>query len=392
MPSTGKNNIDPITQTLVVPEETRTLIAPTQTGYTFQGYFLGTGGTGAQYYTSSMASARTWDIASNDDLFGFFIADPYTITFNQQSGTGGTASTTATYDSPMPSITLPTRTGYTFQGYYTGASGTGVKYYNFDGTSARNWDQTSGDTLFAYWIANSFVVILNAGGGTTASNSAISITYETSIEAFNVNMLPTRTGFIFNGYYTEPSGGILRINSSGYVALTNTTYTALVTLYAQWTANSFTITLDANGGTTASNSGISVTYATSIESFNVNMRPTRTGYTFNGYYTATSGGTQRISSTAYVALTSTTYTAAVTLFAQWTANQYEVSFDNGGGSGTMPNQLFTAGTAFNLSLNTFTKTGYLFNGWTVAAANGSLVYTNGQSLTLFGNPPTLIAR
>jgi hypothetical protein len=48
------------------------------------------------------------------------------------------------------------------------------------------------------------------------------------------------------------------------------------------------------------------------------MIPYRAGYKFNGYYTATSGGTQRISPSGYVALTSTTYTGTATLYAQFT--------------------------------------------------------------------------
>jgi len=46
------------------------------------------------------------------------------------------------------------------------------------------------------------------------------------------------------------------------------------------------------------------------------MIPSRTGYTFNGFYTATSGGTQRIDGSHYTALSSTTYTSAATLYAQ----------------------------------------------------------------------------
>ena len=46
-------------------------------------------------------------------------ANNYVVTFDKQSGTGGTASVTATYDAAMPSVTMPTRSGYTFNGYFT---------------------------------------------------------------------------------------------------------------------------------------------------------------------------------------------------------------------------------------------------------------------------------
>ena len=64
------------------------------------------------------------------------------------------ASVTATYGSAMPPITPPTRSGYTFGGYYTGTNGSGTQYYTADGSSARTWNLTSATTLYAKWTAN----------------------------------------------------------------------------------------------------------------------------------------------------------------------------------------------------------------------------------------------
>ena len=76
-----------------------------------------------------------------------------TVSFNANGGSGGqTANVTATYNSAMPSIasTAPTRSGYTFNGWYDSASG-GTQYYTSAGASARNWDKTSATTLYAQW-------------------------------------------------------------------------------------------------------------------------------------------------------------------------------------------------------------------------------------------------
>ena len=73
-----------------------------------------------------------------------------TVTFNQQNGSGGTSSTSATPGSAMPSITLPTRNGYDFAGYFSEANGGGTKYYNSNGTSAHTCP-ASNITLYAYW-------------------------------------------------------------------------------------------------------------------------------------------------------------------------------------------------------------------------------------------------
>ncbi|MBN1324757.1 MAG: InlB B-repeat-containing protein, partial [Alphaproteobacteria bacterium] len=77
-------------------------------------------------------------------------ANTYTVTFDKQSGTGGSNSVIATYDSPMPAATMPTLINNTFSGYYDSTSG-GTQYYTSSGVSARIWDKTSNTTLYAQW-------------------------------------------------------------------------------------------------------------------------------------------------------------------------------------------------------------------------------------------------
>ena len=79
-------------------------------------------------------------------------AVPCMVTLDQQGGNGGTSSVMATYGSAMPSITVPTRTGYTFGGYYTASDGIGTRYYMGSGTSAQIWDRANATTLYAKWI------------------------------------------------------------------------------------------------------------------------------------------------------------------------------------------------------------------------------------------------
>ena len=76
-----------------------------------------------------------------------------TVTLDRQGGTGGTASVSAIYGRPMPGITVPSRPGYSFGGYYGGKNGTGTQYYTAAGASARNWDQSQAATLYAKWTA-----------------------------------------------------------------------------------------------------------------------------------------------------------------------------------------------------------------------------------------------
>ena len=138
--------------------------APTGTvGYSFVGYFdAQTGGT--MYYSASLASVKDWDKTSNTTLYAQW-ANTYTITFNATDGTGGPASVTATYGSPMPAITpAPTGTGgYSFVGYFDAQTG-GTIYYNADLTSAKTWDKEEDTTLYAQWT-NTYTITFDANEG-----------------------------------------------------------------------------------------------------------------------------------------------------------------------------------------------------------------------------------
>ena len=92
-------------------------------------------------YTGYSESAHHWESYATD------------ITLDKQNGSDGTSSITATVGSAMPAITLPTRVGYAFGGYYSEEDGGGTQYYNFDGSSANNWVKDGPTTLYAKWIA-----------------------------------------------------------------------------------------------------------------------------------------------------------------------------------------------------------------------------------------------
>ncbi|NDE67676.1 MAG: hypothetical protein EB062_06270, partial [Actinobacteria bacterium] len=90
---------------------------------------------------------------------------------------------------------------------------------------------------------------------------------------------PTRSGYTFNGWFTASSGG-----SAISFPYTHG-QTANFTLYAQWTANTLTVTYDSQGGSAVSNGS-----TTTGASMSHPGTPTRSGYTFNGWFTASSGG------------------------------------------------------------------------------------------------------
>ena len=149
-----------------------TISVPTKTGYTFGGYYSGQNGSGTKYYNADGTSAKNWNIDSETyTLYAKWTAKEYTVTLNKNGGTGGSNSVTATYNSAMLSVTVPTRTYYDFLGYFD-AQTNGTKYYNADGTSAKNWNKTSNTTIYAQWA-------LNASGVDALIDEIGEVTYTT---------------------------------------------------------------------------------------------------------------------------------------------------------------------------------------------------------------------
>ena len=98
--------------------------------------------------------------------------------------------------------------------------------------------------------------------------------------------------------------------------------------------------------------------------------PTKTGYTFTGWYTDPECNNK---------YTEDKVIGNITLYAGFRANTYTIVFNANTGSGSMSNQTMTYDTAANLTANTFTKDKYTFKGW-ATTAGGAVEYTDGQSV------------
>ena len=324
------------------------ITVPTRTGYTFGGYYTSTGGSGTQYYTASGASVRSWNKTAATTLYAKWTAKTYTVMLDRESGSGGTESVTATYGSAMPSITRPTRTGYTFGGYYTSTDGTGTQYYTASGASARNWDMAATTTLYAKWTVITATVTLNRqnGSGGTASVTA---TYGSAMPSITV---PTRTGYTFGGYFTSTGGWGTQYYTDSGTSARNWDATAR-TLYAKWTANEYTVSFDATEGTVNQTSK-SVTFDAAYGAL---PTPTRLGYSAN--WTLDGG----IVTAGTVCKTASDHT----LTAVWSPNDYTVSFDAAGGAVSPASKSATFDAAYG-TMPTPARTGYTFGGWTLSGA------------------------
>ena len=104
----------------------------------------------------------------------------------------------------------------------------------------------------------------------------------------------------------------------------------------------------------------------------------KTGYSFNGWNTAANGtGTSQAATSTF-----TMPSANVVLYAQWSPNTYTVTFDANTGSGSMGTQSIACAASASLTANSFTKTGYSFNGWNTAANGSGTSYSDQASYTM----------
>ena len=157
-------------------------------------------------------------------------------------------------------------------------------------------------------------ITLDNQGATTAGTTSVSAAEGVALPSITP---PTKTGYVFGGYYTAANGGGTEIyTAGGGPAISTSTFTADTTLYAKWTARSYTVTLNNQSATTAGTASVKATYKSSMPSITT---PTKTGYAFGGYYTATNGGGTKIyNADGTPAISASTFTADTTLYAYWT--------------------------------------------------------------------------
>jgi len=324
---------------------------PTREDYTFNGWY--TAAEGGDKVTTSTVFERDATIYAQW-LTGF--VPTYTITFNGNGGAMTSTFGTTDASRTLSSLPTPTRTGYTFNGWYTATEG-GDKV-----TTSTVF--TTNATIYAQWTLNHYTIRFHPNGGTVIPDSGM------TGEDWTLTTLPTltRTGYTFNGWYTASSGGS--------EVTTGTVFTTNTTIYAQWTLNSYTITFNPNGGT------VSPIFNSTGENGRLAdlPTPTRPDYTFNGWFTEATGGTG--------VTTSTTFNSDTIIYAQWTLITYTIKFDaNGGPINPPPTTTGEGWTLANLPTLAIRDDGYTFDGWFTAATGGTKVTTN----TIFSANTTVYA-
>ena len=330
----------------------------------------------------SKGSQSLSNITSNKEVqFSTKAAEKkYTVVFNGNGNTGGSMSNqTFTVGTAQNLRTNSfTKTGHYFAGWATSSGGSVV--YS-DGQSVKDLSTTNGATvnLYAKWNVNTYTVRYNANGGSGAPGNQTK-TYGKTLTLSSTK--PTKSNGSSTRYVTfDGNGGSTGAANNKIGFNVSTAYT-----FSKWnTAANGSGTNYNPGGSYTSNSSVTLyaQYNGSDTVASVKLpTPSRTGYTFDGWYTAKTGGTKR-------GAAGDTYTppaAGETLYAHWTPIAYRINYNLEGGTNHRDNpSTYTIEQA--VTLKDPSRTGYRFIKWTPSSsiAKGS---TGEKTFTAIWEPIT----
>jgi uncharacterized repeat protein (TIGR02543 family) len=250
--SNGGNSTPPPQSTTYCGKVTEPT-APAKDGYTFSGW----------YRNTALKTAWNFDrntVGYSITLHAKWTAKKYMVSFDTNDGST-VDSITGDYGKKITPPTVPTKKGYTFDGWYED-SGLTTKW-DFDN------DTIPADiTLYAKWAVNQYTVSFDTNDSSTVGS--VTGDYGTTITPPAV---PTKEGYTFDGWY---KGQDL---ATPWNFDTDTIPAENITLYAKWAVNQYTVSFDASGGSTADS--ITADYGTKITQ---PADPTKKGYIFDGWY------------------------------------------------------------------------------------------------------------
>jgi len=288
---------------------------------------------GGWYSDSALTSAYDFatQVTADFTLYAKWLRS-YTVTFDSS---GGSTIDNQTVNEGAKAIApiAPKLEGFVFSGWFHDSGLTSA--YAFETEVV-----TANITLYAKWAEapkNSYTVSFISNGGTEVAD----LTVEEGAVA-TAPSAPTLIGHTFEGWYTDSE-----LTSTSSFNFSTTPVTGNLTLYANWTLNSYTVSFNSNGGSAVANQTVEYN-GTATEP----VAPERQGYVFSGWYRDLAGTDQYVFTSPV--------TANLTLYANWTAT-FTVSFDSYGGSSVASQTVEYNGTAAEPAAPT--KVGHTFVGW-----------------------------
>lgn len=300
----------PVDSKILAYDKTITSVPTTsRTGYKFAGWrFINADGMEAEWKFGSSTTAGVTKVTGDVTIYAKWTAQ---VTFNLNGGKIGTSSTSKTADVLEGGLIAdeqipqePQRDGYEFGGWCRDAEGTVP--WDFENDAV-----TQAITLYAGWIGDKYTVTFDTQGGSEIGPQTVS-----HDQLVTRPEDPTREGYDFDKWVTT-KGGSTEFNFESTKIQKDTT------IYAKWTVKQYTITFDSKGGSDVASKKVEYDKSTTAPT-----KPTRTGYTFAGWFTDEAYTDEWVFGTGTSA---TKVTEDVTLYAKWAPIEYEVTFNGNGG-------------------------------------------------------------
>lgn len=217
--------------------------APTKEDHTLEGWYYDTGGieTKWDFDTDKVKYTMTFLAQWKDKN----LPVTYTLSYDANGGTGAPAAESITNKNGsadfLISSAAPKREGYTFMGWADSANAAAAVYRANDPIQLHK-NGNAEKTIYAVWKPGIYTVTLHANGGAIASGKDItSYTYGAGATLPTENDI-TREGYTFDGWYADSSF------SGAPVTAISSTDTGDKTFYAKWEANTYTVTVQNDGG------------------------------------------------------------------------------------------------------------------------------------------------
>ncbi len=270
---------------------------PTNTGYTFGGWYTDKACTAGHEFTFDADGKSTTLITDHLPLYAKWTKNRYTVTFDVDGQTDLISSVSVEHGNGVSKPTDPTKEGYTFDGWYTDAAYTNK--YTLWGDSI-----TKNTTFYARWNVNQYALTIHY---TDTDSTSKPYDYGTTIKLD----IPQRDGYTFDGWIVQTEDDKIEaptLNLNQNLQYEFTMPASNVTLTAKWLKDAYTVTF--NG----------MEHELDIVRINVKRNtpvdkpadPVDDGYTFHGWYT------DKDCTTAFDF--DTPITADTTLYAKWTKN------------------------------------------------------------------------
>ena len=333
---------------------------PTRPGWAFEGWWTEQTGGAEVRYSTVVTATRPHTLYAHWRSLG----EGMTVSFNSNGGTVVTPGT----QNYVPGQTfgqfpVPTRLGYTFQGWWTEAVN-GIRMTEATQVPAANME------LFAHWSPITYYVRFNANGGV---GSPVYQPFTFDVQQALATHTFTREGFAFSGWATTPSGQVRYPENKSVVNLEEV-QDEVVNLYAVWSGVGYSVRFDSNGG-----NGIMDNQTIRVGETQ-NLWPcvfARGGYTFAGWAVSPSDAeAKRVTyiDGAAVKDLATSNGAVVPLYAVWVSagQMVRISFDANGGSVSPDYWNCNVGTAVE-AFPTPTRPGFTFAGWWTVPIGGTRV-------------------